>query len=137
MTGDRPAILALGAMVAAALIAGLLTVGGPRQGAMEKRDDARFSDLLQLENQINCVRNGREGALPDTLTPTAACDYGARTEDPITGETYRYERLDDDSYRLCADFENTARIAERAERRLGRIEDGCLTVTPEPWRARG
>jgi len=126
MIGERPAILAMAAMVVLALVAGIISVGGPMQGALEKRDDARFQDLMSLRNQIDCVRE-TDGALPETLEPTSDCDYGADSVDPITGEPYTYEVIDPETIRLCAGFEDNARIADRVEGYLGTFNDGCLT----------
>ena len=134
MTRDRLAVAALGVLVAAALVAGLIVVGGPSRGALEKRDNARLQDLLQLQNQVSCIRNGQPGALPATLDPTPQCDYGAPTTDPVSGQPYVYERVGEDQFRLCADFEDTSRLRRRLEPRLGDVDDdGCILFAPEPY----
>ena len=103
-------------------------------GAAVSPDDARFDDLMELRHQVSCIRNGEPGALPDTLEPQAGCDYGVPTTDPVTGAPYGYERLADDRFRLCADFEDPTRIAERVEDRLARMDDdGCLLFEAEPF----
>lgn len=126
--GNR-GLLALAALVALAVIVALAQVGGPSRGAMEKRDDVRLSDLNDIRDQIACLRDLRNGPLPEGLGETEVCFNGQRHDDPFTGEPYGYRVLDADRFEVCARFEDPERISERAEPFLGRFEDGCFAVT--------
>lgn len=95
------AITALGV---AAIIGGFLIAGGPGQGRAERRDDMRRADLWALQAQLSCLAR-ETGVLEPTVRATAACPATPSLADPITGEPYRIEPIDDENLRLCARFE--------------------------------
>jgi hypothetical protein len=123
----RPETLArtgLTALVAALLVLGVFSVGGPGTGRMERHDAERLSDLRALESWLVCMANAQGGMPPATLDPAQACRGTYRRNDPYTGTPYRYERVSDTSWRLCAAFE--------APQRLGNVpgfdaDSGCLS----------
>lgn len=119
------AITALGV---AAIIGGFLIAGGPGQGRTERRDDLRRSDLWALQSQLDCLARER-GALTPVIEATAACPATPRPSDPVTGQTYVIEQIDDENLRLCATFEiapepNTPRYAGQG----GFDERGCMVM---------
>ena len=131
MSRDRLAILALGALVVGALILALIEVGGPARGALEKRDEARFRDLLQLQSLAYCVFH-EDKSLPETLEPKGTCSRPVRSNDPITGQPYTYERLDETRFRLCADFEDPDQFGDLyIVRQADSFENGCLISMTE------
>jgi hypothetical protein len=133
MRPDRGGSLALIALVVAALLAGLLTVGGPLQGRAEKRDGVRIDDLLQIRGQVTCLAEAAGGVLPSDLAATDDCDLAERLADPYTGAPYRYARISDTAYRLCAGFETETPRRYAAGTATGFDEgSGCLVVTFRP-----
>ncbi|MYM56103.1 hypothetical protein [Thalassovita mangrovi] len=131
MQADKIAQTALAALVAGLIVFGLLTVGGPGKGRMEKRDGTRLSDLQSLSIFVRCVADTQDKTLPDTLAPVDTCQRDLRLADPYTGEDYRYERVSDTAYRLCAEFEDPDWIIETRAASLDRAT-GCLQYTYTP-----
>ena len=112
MAGDglsRRAVLALGLATAAAMavIAGLATVGGPGTARLQRIDERRARDLVEL---VNAVERHRmlTGSLPASLEGLRADRAGVPDPsgqpailDPETGEPYAYEVLAGGRFRLC------------------------------------
>jgi len=123
---------ALSLAVAALVVAALVAIGGPGAGRKEKRDEARVQDLLAMGDAIACLAADAEGKLPETLEGIESCGSSLQLDDPFTGVPYRYERLSEDRFRLCAGFEAPGRLEdsyygriELSEIRLDR-KTGCL-----------
>lgn len=133
MRADTTATLALTLLVAAAVGLGLWAVGGPVQGRMEKRDQQRHADLMQLERQVACLSDAAGGALPATLTETDVCHIADRYADPYTGAAYVYDRLSDTGYRLCAGFEAPSKLQSWTGPEIKFDPDaGCLVIRHTP-----
>ena len=92
-------------VVAAACVGAFLLMDPPSLQRKQKLDNRRVSDLQRIEMAID-AHYRREDALPPNL---AALDSAAPwieiASDPETGSAYRYERIDDTHYRLCAEFD--------------------------------
>jgi hypothetical protein len=131
MRADRLAQVALAALVAGLVVFGLLTVGGPGKGRMEKRDATRLSDLSDLNFYVRCVANTQGKSLPASLAPVETCQRELRLADPFTGAPYRYERVSATAYRLCAGFEDPDWVIEARNADLDRAT-GCLQFTYTP-----
>jgi len=98
--------IALALLVAVGIVGGLLTVGGPEQGRKERHDSDRLSDIRTLSVYVKCLAQDNGKRLPDEMKTNSACPASDRLSDPFTGEAYRYERLSNDSYQICASFES-------------------------------
>lgn len=131
MQAERLPLIALAALVAGLVALGLLAVGGPGAGRMEKRDDARLSDLQEISQYVRCVADAQGKVLPEALDPMTTCQRDLRRTDPFTDAPYRYERVSDTSYRLCAGFEGAERMSRNIAARLD-PETGCLQFSYTP-----
>ena len=118
----------LGVGVVTAVAAGLWFVGGPETGRMENRDRTRLADLNGLQQHVICLARSDEGLLPDTLEGTTACPAPQLT-DPVTDKPYRYNRLSDTVFEVCAEFELPERLYPNP---LFDPETGCRRVTYDP-----
>ena len=130
MRPDRLAVWGLIAIVIALLAVAFTQTGGPAAGRAEARDAARLSDLRDLRRFVVCVaRTSGTHSLPGTLAPVDACPDITPREDRFTGTPYRYERLTDTTFRLCASFDVPERIPRAAaySDALFDPETGCLT----------
>lgn len=129
MQRDMLAPALIGALVLAAIIAGLSVTGGPNSARAEKRDTARLNDLRDIIQFVQC-RKALDDTLPDALTAVESCSDPAKLADPTSAQPYSYERLSENSYRLCADFERPELI-EDFDLGPGRwnAESGCFTLT--------
>ncbi|WP_372602631.1 hypothetical protein [Actibacterium sp.] len=120
--------IGIAALVGALVVAGLATVGGPMKGRTEKRDQTRLSDLREISTFVRCVADTQAKTLPDTLAPFEACRRELRIGDPYTGTPYRYEKVSDTAYQVCADFEDLPWMIENVDRSLD-PETGCLSYS--------
>jgi len=111
--------IAATALVGLVWLWGLLLVGSPGAERERRLDDRRVEDLRNIRTEIGslCVERTESGAtlkrpLPATLADLVADPRTVRPgiRDPKTGEPYVYERLDDDTYRLCATFESARAV---------------------------
>lgn len=128
---DRLAQIALAVLVAALVVFGLLTVGGPGKGRVEKRDATRLEDLQQISIYIRCVADTQGETLPVSLALGDTCQRDLRLSDPFTGAPYAYERVSDTAYRLCAGFEDPDWLIETRRADLDRAT-GCIQFTYTP-----
>jgi hypothetical protein len=124
--------LALYAISAAGLVfmvIGFFIVGGPAQGRMERRDSERFEDLQSLSSCISDLDDATRAALPALLSEPLPCFNSTRPIrlDPLSDQPYRFERLDELRFSVCATFEGLP------DQSYGRDEwfdpaTGCLTT---------
>ncbi|MBT9315984.1 hypothetical protein [Leptothoe spongobia] len=85
--------------VAAAAVAGFWILGTPGQQRLIMSDRQRLEDLSAIANTLYWKKQDQDDyVLPETLDPED------QREDPITQELYRYTKLDDSQYQLCANF---------------------------------
>ncbi len=114
------------AAVVAAVIVGLLIVGGPFEGRREAFDGKRYDELGLLARALLCADKGhRYGAtLPEELTVETLrvhCSSAGITEDELTddetGLPYVYQVKDGQDFSVCATFydaERTLRLNQQA-----------------------
>jgi hypothetical protein len=131
MRGETFARIALGALAAGLVVAGLLAVGGPGTARVERRDDVRLDDIQRLADYVRCVADTQDRTLPEALRPVETCQGGQRFEDPFSGTPYRYEKITETAFRLCAGFEDIAGINDVRRSGLDPAT-GCLQVTYTP-----
>ncbi|MFC1530854.1 hypothetical protein ACFL5T_01230 [Gemmatimonadota bacterium] len=101
-------------VVAASIVAGVILVGTPESGRLERLDTDRVEHLQGIMRAID--RFGDEDErLPDTLEELAE-DPRTRVDilDPESLESYEYRVLDDSTYELCAVFDRESRASRRA-----------------------
>lgn len=123
-------------IVAAAVVGGLIVVGGPGEGRLERLDDARLDDLRTIERAV-AERWERTGTLPPSLDSLRAANLLLPDDlvDPETDEPYDYRVLSDSTYELCATFARAS--DDRAYRPYDRTTIGaheagrhCFTLHP-------
>ena len=116
----RAFLVCVAAAVSAAVVAGILTVGGPFEGRREKFDVQRYRELTSIAQALRC-QNWRVSrpVLPAELTTetlNAHCAGSAPGKDGLlddeTGEPYEYVRKNDREFSVCARFHD----AEKAMR---------------------
>ena len=116
------------ALVVVGLIGGFVAVGGPGQGAAERRDDRRVTDLDQLGGYVDCLARLNNDTLPATMPYHADCVGGRRLADPRTGAPYRYKKIAATTFHVCAEFEAPRRSRMTPERNPNLdVASGCMT----------
>jgi hypothetical protein len=90
-----------GASIVAAIVGGLVVVGGPGEARRERMDEQRLIDLSNIADEIAAHFGANDGALPESLSdaPPLEWNKGRRT-DPESGRPYEYARLDEKRFEL-------------------------------------
>ncbi len=100
-SSDRVALVAATVAVVAASIAGFLVLGSPSRQRQLQSDRARVRDFRRISRDLGRRwRASQEAGESPVLPETLRGDW----RDPLTGDPYEYQRLDDTHYELCADF---------------------------------
>jgi type II secretory pathway pseudopilin PulG len=105
----RLAFLTVIAIVAVAVIAGLMVAGSPAEQRRLRADDRRVNDLQQLSGTIRRYYNDAERLPPDLGTLVDGWALSGIPLDPETDNEYVYEIVSEKTYRLCADFSRESR----------------------------
>ncbi|MGB3789320.1 MAG: hypothetical protein WA949_15020 [Phormidesmis sp.] len=95
------------ASVLAAAVTGFWLLGSPGQQRLISLDEERVQALSTIAGDIYGEMMTAEGEPPKTL-PSELPEYIAGSKnfrDPATNEPYRYQRLSDTTYQLCATFD--------------------------------
>lgn len=138
--GRSSFFVAASIIVGIAVIIGVLTVGGPKEGRREKFDLRRYDDLRKISSALVCV-NWRisQPTLPDELSLKTMRSYCGGVEiqaetllDNETGEPYEYIRINENQFSVCANFYDAQKaVSERYWMTQGMSsfnpETGCAT----------
>ncbi len=125
MQTEQLAKIGFGVVVVLAVVGGIATVGGPAKGRMEKRDQARMTDLNSLQSYVTCVARAREKTLPDSLDGNPECPRNLDRIDPFDDTPYIYRKLDEESFELCAQFELPEALNRWQTQNLNK-DTGCI-----------
>lgn len=92
-------------IVVAAIVGGLIVVGGPGEARLEKLDTARLDDLRAIDRAAEQALT-QTGTLPPSLDSLAAVAHLTldQLSDPETSEPYEYRVLSDSTAEVCATF---------------------------------
>ncbi|MEX0918848.1 MAG: DUF5671 domain-containing protein [Candidatus Paceibacterota bacterium] len=91
-------------VVAVSLISGFLVIGSPVTARKLSFDQERVNNLQMIQWQLIDYWQAK-GELPDSLSSLHDSISGFTAPlDPVTNEAYRYVRLSELSFELCADF---------------------------------
>lgn len=130
MTLNRIAAIGASIVAAVAVVAGLLLAGSPAEERDRRVDALRLAALQQLASVIS-VYYEESGALPAQL---AALVDGRNLQelpkDPVSGEVYEYQPEADDSYALCASFDDASEDGEVAEFWMHGAGRSCFRLSP-------
>jgi hypothetical protein len=117
-------------IVVVAVIVGLVVVGGPTAGRMEKRDEARITDLRELASFVECVADSNQNTLPEKLGQIESCSRDVRLSDPFTDVPYRYEPISPTAFRVCAELERPGAATQTSWHNWEfEPSTGCLTAS--------
>ena len=109
--------------VCAAMITGLVLIGGPSQGRRDRFDAQRYVELDRLVDVLLCKQNvqGRSTSLPAELTAEslrAHCSSAGISADDLsdneTGAPYLYVRKNAQDFSICATFHDARRTVKLA-----------------------
>lgn len=100
---------AIGTLCLGAVVAALLTVGGPETGRQEQRDKIRIKDVHKMSKFVKCLAEQAEDQqLPDHLPEQQEClsqEFTYKLDPPP-----RYEKLDANNFRICVTLEQPDRL---------------------------
>lgn len=122
-------------MVVIASIVGLFVAGSPGKERERRFDEQRINDLQHISSVID-MHYERVGRLPYDLGElTTARDSVYRIDpmtDPATGELYNYGVMGEDTYELCATFDQESTGSDGKRIGYPRIEP-IPTALPKDW----
>jgi hypothetical protein len=99
------ALVAAGIVMVAAIVTGIIMVGTPTEGRLERLDARRVQDLQGIMQATDSVW-ARSQRLPATLQELADDPrLNVQVVDPGSGKQYEYTVVGEDSYELCATFD--------------------------------
>jgi len=105
MSGKRALAIVLVGVVAAAVTAGIVIIGSPREERTRRLDARRVEDLQRLSRSVE-VYHTRHERVPSSLEELSTePGLGDIPRDPVTGEAYTYRMTGERSYQLCATFD--------------------------------
>ena len=96
------------AVVVVSIVAGVIMIGSPVEGRLQRLDSGRISDFrgVMSASDLFWSRNER---LPESLSKLAEDPRTSNnTVDPGTAEPYEYRAVGDDTYELCATFDRAS-----------------------------
>lgn len=107
------------ALVVAAVVAGLVAVGGPGEARRDRFDMRRYDDLAFIANALLCAnRRIANPVLPEKLTVENLRNYcsgvravAAQLTDSETGRPFFYTRKSNEEFAVCATFHDAKKIA--------------------------
>lgn len=93
------------------IVGGVLIAGSPSEQRLQNIDEERVRDLQEITNHINAYYE-QKMSLPMSLDDvegfrrTTEVPFGVTfvPTDPVTEESYAYDAIDEETYRLCATF---------------------------------
>lgn len=97
-------LVVAGVVVAASVVAAVVSMGTPGQQRMVRQDDRRVRDLDRLKDQVESWAE-RSGSLPAEMGALARPGVRLPAQDPFTGKPYEYVARTKSTYTLCAVFE--------------------------------
>ncbi|WP_206859229.1 hypothetical protein [Lysobacter changpingensis] len=112
-------LIATGVVVAASVVAAVVSMGTPGQQRMVRQDERRVRDLDRLKDEIESWAE-RTGSLPADMGALARPGVRLSAQDPFTGKPYGYLAQGRRTYRLCAVFETDTAAVEQG--RYGRAD---------------
>ena len=120
-------------LVLLAALAGILTVGSPSEARRERMDQHRYQDLVALALALTCTDKDVTPVLPAEMSVENLRSYcGGRNildstlVDKETSEPYKYSRISDGEFSICAKFYD----ADRAVRQVYRYPDQGWSFNP-------
>lgn len=104
---------AAGIITALAVAAGVWIIDSPAQQRLQRLDDSRLQDLRMLDSAARSYHQSHD-QLPADLAALAAQPGAAlNLSDPQGGPDYRYRRLDETHFELCARFATASNVGLR------------------------
>jgi len=106
VTSHSKALFSVAAVVVCAtVIAAVVALGPPSQSRKLRLDSIRTEQLQALERLIDSYAKVHK-QLPDSLAALAREQgFEPTLTDPVSGQSYAYEKLGADRYRVCGNFD--------------------------------
>ncbi len=101
------------AVVVGSIGLGLYYAGSPNEARKTRRDDQRVQDVSAIQYAVEAFYWSQD-KLPESLAELDAnmdtnkpyvSYYSVARKDPTTGEPYKYQKIDTDTFDVCAKFE--------------------------------
>jgi len=131
MSMQRVAAWASAAAVAAAVVAGLASIGSPAEQRLLRLDERRVTDLRMLAGAVNRYWAQQRG-LPARAEDVIDGQITTRLPlDPESKGTYDYRVTEAGHYELCATFNRPSRLEESNDFWAHEAGRRCFSFDPE------
>jgi hypothetical protein len=125
--------IVLAIIVVIVIATAIALLDSPAQERLRRLDERRMSDLREIANAVDIYWT-QEGILPNSLDDLADEEgYFAELVDPVTGDSYEYRIVNEDSFELCATFDTEDAASDRDPYFKGLRHSGigrqCFTLT--------
>ena len=90
-------------IILGAIVWGFSVLGSPRTQQLLKYEQQKVSDLQSINGQVENYYASK-GVLPNTLEERVGGNYYIPRVDPQSQKPYEYEKGNDTTYKLCAEF---------------------------------
>jgi len=98
-----------GVIVISSIVWGFAVLGSPRTQRLIKYDEQKITDLRSINNQVTNFYSNK-GYLPKNMEEVVAYEnYYVVEIDSQTQKLYEYEKVNDTTYNLCAEFNKSLR----------------------------
>ena len=106
-------VAAAAAVVMASIVTGVILVGSPSEGRLQRFDSTRIDDLKGIMVAMDSFwgRNERLAVSLEELMADPRVEVA--TQDPGSEEPYDYTPMDEESYELCATFDLESPVPTR------------------------
>lgn len=101
-----------GVIVIGSIVWGFAVLGSPATQRLYKYDEQKINELISINSEINNYYNTK-GVLPRTLADITAVAYYIVIVDSQTGKPYEYEKIEETTYNLCAEFNKTSKEKDK------------------------
>jgi len=102
-----------GVIVVGSIIWGFAVLGSPATQRLYKYDEQKVNELMSINSEITNYYNTK-GVLPRTLADITAVSYYLTVADSQTGKPYEYEKKNDTTYNLCAEFNKASNEKDKS-----------------------
>ncbi len=101
-----------GVIMLSSIVWGFAVLGSPATQRLYKYDEQKVNELISINSEIANYYNTK-GVLPRTLADITAVSYYLTVTDSQTKKPYEYQKINDTTYNLCAEFNKTSKEKDK------------------------
>ena len=103
-----------GVIILGSIVWGFAVLGSPATQRLYKYDEQKVNKLTGINSEIANYYSAK-GVLPRTLADITAVSHYLTVTDSQTGKPYEYEKKNDTTYNLCAEFNKASNEKDKSK----------------------